>query len=251
MIIPKKILEKIMPFLEGDAPHGTESTTKALNLIDDLPKMKKIADVGCGRGLQTTIIYKKSNALIFGLDDKPEYINFFKKILNANNYSGYSIKVSCSSLIELPFKEEELDMIWCEYAAVELGFSNVLRHWNRYIDANGYISICAYCWTREHNNKILTNFWKDSKMDIDTIENRIKQMADAGFVPVSYFILPEHNWWNYYSPFDVNTEEILEKYPHDKDIRDFDEKMKYEINLFEKFGDYYCYAFFIGRKYRW
>lgn len=247
MNIPRIVITELIFEIEGLAPCSYSSTRKALSFIEHLDKINKIANIGCGPGSQSIILYEIMKSKIIAIDHRCEYIDNLQKELKMQKMDKYIIPLCCQ-LDSLPFNKNELDLIWAEFSANELGFKSALDCWTKYLKIGGYIAICAYCWNNECPPEDVTTFFCKSKIDIGSISSRIIQMIESGFVPTAHFILPEECWWNYFSPIDVFKSQVLQNHPNDLDVRLFFESVDYEIELFEKYGDSYEYVFFIGQK---
>lgn len=246
--IPDILISELIPEIEGLAPHSHFMTAKALGSIDGLHKMKKIADVGCGSGYQSILLKEMTQADIIAIDHRKEYIDDFRKELKRQELDKYIHPVLCQTNT-LPFFEGELDMIWSESLAANIGFGQAIKRWKKYIKQGGYIGICAYCRNYNTFPDKVSAFFHKNNIGIDSISNRIIQMDELGFLPISHFIMPEECWWNYFCPIDSNLEGLTKKFPDNPQITEFTQDVNSEISLFENYGDYYSYVFFIGRKY--
>ena len=102
--------------MERQGPGSPEVTLKALSFIDNLTDKSLIADIGCGTGGQTMVLAEHAPGRITGLDLFPGFINIFNR--NAKQ-SGLQDRVKgiVGSMDNLPFQEEELDLIWAERVA--------------------------------------------------------------------------------------------------------------------------------------
>ena len=75
------------------------------------------------------------------------------------------------------------------------------------------------------------------------------QMQKAGYIPVATFILPENCWTEHYHAPQISAqEEFLKKYAGDKTAEEFVEYQRNEVRLYDKYQDFYGYAFYIGKK---
>lgn len=247
MNIPEIILPELIFEIEGLAPCGYFSTQKALSFIKSLNRIKKVADIGCGKGYQSIAIYEMIKSKIIAIDHRSEYIRNFQKDLKTQGLDKYIFPLCCQ-LDNLPFDESELDLIWAESITNEISFKSALYNWNKYLKQGGYIAICAYCWNEENPPEKVVEFFYENKIDINSISARILGITQADFVPTAHFIMPEECWWNYFCPIDIYEDEILKKYPNNIDVRKFVKSVNSEIELFEKYGDSYDYVFFIGEK---
>jgi len=149
----------------------------------------------------------------------------------------------------LPFKDEELDLIWAEGAIYIIGFEKGLNYWKKFLKKGGYIAVSEASWFTENRPEEIDIFWKNAYPQIDTIANKVTQMQKAGFIPVATFILPEYCWIeNFYKPQIKAQKKFLEKYTGDKIAEEFIANERHEAELYQKYKEFYGYVFYIGRK---
>lgn len=235
--------------VEGLAPYSYHMTVKALSFIDKLSRFKRIADIGCGKGLQTFILSEATNSQIIAVDFIIDYIEYLEKELSIQKQVNRIFPVYAASG-SLPFYNEEFDMIWSESIANKIGFEHILKKWNKYIKKNGYISVCSYCWLTDSPPGKITEYWGNKNNEIASISNRIIQLKNAGFTPIAHFVMPDECWWNYFCPLEDNFNKFLQRHPNNPDAEKLIEEIDKEIDLYEKYGEHYGYVFFIGKKMR-
>ena len=107
--------------LERQGPGSPEMILKALSFIDDLDKISRVADLGCGTGGQTMMLAQHIAGDITGIDICPDFINVFND--NAKNLSlGERVHGIVGSIEELTFQKEEFDLVWSEGVIDAIGF---------------------------------------------------------------------------------------------------------------------------------
>lgn len=112
----------------------------------------------------------------------------------------------------------------------------------------GFIAVTECSWL---SNKRPENMgWiEDNLPEIDTIEHKIHQMAEAGYEPYAHFILPETCWTeNYYASMKPAMEAFQKDHPGDLKAQVFINRLKEEIAYYEENKDCFGYVFYIGRK---
>ncbi len=150
---------------------------------------------------------------------------------------------------DLPFKEEELDLIWSEGAIYNIGFERGLNEWRKYLKTGGYIAVSEGTWFTEERPAEIEAFWMDAYPEIDTISNKIAQMQKAGYIPIAAFILPENCWTeNYFAPKETVDKLFLKENTGNKAAEEFIANQRHEAQLYMKHKAYYGYAFYIGKK---
>ncbi len=232
---------------DRQGPGSPRETMKALSFIDGLTEKSKIADIGCGTGGQTMVLGKNTPCEIIGVDAWPGFINQFNQNAKIKNLQN-RVKGIVGSMENLPFKEEEFDLIWSEGAIYNIGFKRGLREWRKFLKQGGYIAVTENTWFSDERPTEIQDFWQKIYPEIDTIPNKVAQMQKAGFLPVATYILPDTIWLDYYSWQTLRRESFLKKYNGNKNIEEFVASMRYEAELYYKYKAYYGYMFYIGKK---
>jgi ubiquinone/menaquinone biosynthesis C-methylase UbiE len=234
--------------IERQGPGSPEATLMALSFIDNLNEKSLIADLGCGTGGQTMTIAQKTSGVITGIDLFPDFIDIFNK--NAHRLGlNERVKGEVGSMENLPFQDEELDLIWSEGAIYNIGFERGLREWHRFLKVGGYIAVSEVSWFTTERPDEIHRFWMDAYPEIDTIPNKVAQLQKAGYIPVASFILPEICWTdNFYAPQVEAQKEFLKKHKGNKTAEELVANEKREAELYSKYKEYYGYVFYIGKK---
>lgn len=243
-----KLICEYFSTLERQGPGSPEVTLKALSFTGNSTSRSRIADIGCGTGGQTMVLAKHTQGMITGIDLFPAFIDQFNRNM-ADHALDSRVNGIVGTMENLPFDNEELDLIWSEGAIYNIGYQKGLNEWRKFLKTGGYIAVSEVSWfTMERPDEIDT-FWMDAYPEIDTISNKVAQMQIAGYIPVATFILPENCWIkNYYAPQTLTQEAFLKKYPGNKTVIEFINNQRHEANLYDRFKDYYGYVFYIGKK---
>lgn len=234
--------------MERQGPGSPEVTVKALGFIDNLTDESRIADLGCGTGGQTMVLAQHAPGQITGIDLFPVFIDLFNqnaaKLNLQNRMNGIT-----GSMDNLPFQEEELDLIWSEGAIYNIGFKRGLNEWRTFLKKGGYLAVTEASWFTTERPAEIDEFWNDAYPEIDTIPNKVMQMQDAGYIPVSTFILPENCWTEHFYALQVAAQEtFLKKHAGNKAAENLVANERHEALLYNRYKEFYGYVFFIGKK---
>jgi SAM-dependent methyltransferase len=234
--------------LERQGPGSPEITLKALSFIDGLNEKSKIADMGCGTGGQTMLLAKNAPGKITGVDLCQDFIDQLnRKALDEN--LGDRVKGIVGSMDNLPFENEEFDLIWSEGAIGNIGFEKGINYWNKFLKKGGYIAVTYESWFTNERPAEIEKWWVDAVPQITTVGQNVSIMQNAGYVPVALFAAPESCWIdNYYRPQEPRQEEFLKEHRGNKAAENFISLMKREADLYSKYKQYYGYVFYIGKK---
>ncbi|MFW5821372.1 MAG: class I SAM-dependent methyltransferase [Bacteroidota bacterium] len=235
--------------IQRQGPGSPKVTIKALSFIDNLNRKSRIADIGCGTGGQTMVLAKHAPGHITGLDLFPVFIDLFNR--NAKD-QGLQDRVDgiVGSMEKMPFREEELDLIWSEGAIYNIGFERGINEWKQYLKTGGYIAVSEASWFTLERPAEIDEFWKDAYPEIDLISNKVSQMEKAGYIPVATFILPENCWTEHFYEPQVSAQiEFLKEHAGNKTAENLIASQRHEAELYYKYKEYFGYVFFIGKKY--
>jgi ubiquinone/menaquinone biosynthesis C-methylase UbiE len=242
-----KIIYEYFSNTERQGPGNTKETLKALSFIDGLTEKSKIADIGCGTGGQTMTLGQNTPCEIIGIDVWQDFINKFNQnSLNLNLQNR--VKGIVGNMENLPFQEEELDLIWSEGSIYNIGFECGLNEWRKFLKTGGYIAVTENTWFSEERPDEIQEFWQKAYPEIDTIPNKVSQMQKAGYLPIATYMLPESIWTDYYTKQALNIVSFIKKHKDDKTVAEFASSQRYEAELYDKYKAYYGYMFYIGKK---
>ncbi len=234
---------------DRQGPGGTKETLQALELLNvDTNQNIRIADIGCGSGAQTIDLAQNTKAHITAVDIFPQFLDKLKIKAENLNLSD-RITTLCASMDDMPFEKESLDVIWSEGAIYIMGFEKGIQYWSNFLKKDGYIAISELSWTTHKRPVELEKFWKEAYPEIDTISNKVKVLEGSGYSPVGFFTLPAYCWLdNYYQPLQKEMAAFLGRHPNNKLAEQVVNENRDEIELYQKYKEYYSYGFYIARK---
>ena len=234
---------------ERQGPGSSFETVKALNFININKDYKlKIADIGCGSGAQTITLAQSIEGQIIAIDLFPEFLD---KLNSRSEELGFQerIKTIEKSMEDLPFDNDEFDIIWSEGAIYNMGFEAGIKKWKNYLKSGGYLGVSEITWTTNSRPKEIEEYWNNEYTEIDTASSKIRILEENGYTTVGYFVLSENSWIdNYYKPMEKRFSAFLEKHNNSEMAKNFVEFTKEEIRKYQKYKDYYGYGFYIAKK---
>jgi ubiquinone/menaquinone biosynthesis C-methylase UbiE len=230
-------------------PGGNAETELALKLSGAARSAPlNIADIGCGTGASTLLLAQQLNAQITAVDFLQEFLEVLE--VKARNM-GLSdrIKPLCCSMEELPFKEEEFDMIWSEGAIYNIGFERGTIEWKRYLKPGGLLVVSEITWTTDSRPTEIQSYWEQEYPEIDTASSKFCILEKNGYSPVGYFVLGEHCWLdNYYRPLQNSFKAFLDRQGHSEEAKAIIEAENHEIEIYERYKSFYSYGVYIAKK---
>jgi len=230
-------------------PGGDAETEKAVDLaMLDASASLRIADIGCGTGSSAMLLARLLNARITAVDFLQD---FLKALENRAEKMGLTEKIRTlnRSMDNLPFGDEEYDVIWSEGAIYNVGFEKGVKAWRRFLKTGGMMVVSEITWLTADRPSELQEYWQNEYPAIDTASSKIEIMENNGYSPVAYFVLPEQCWLdNYYRPMQDSFEAFLKRIGNSERAQTIVNAEKKEIALYEKYKAHYSYGVYIARK---
>ncbi|MEZ5032887.1 MAG: methyltransferase domain-containing protein [Saprospiraceae bacterium] len=236
---------------ERQGPGSPADTLRALTFMD-LPTDRplKVADIGCGTGGQTMVLARQIHGHLTAVDLFPE---FLEELDNRSRAAGWQDRISTlrCSMDDLPFPEQSFDILWSEGAIYNMGFEHGVRAWKDFLKTGGYLAVSEATWITPDRPKEIERFWMNEYPEIDMAAARIRILEDHGFSLTGYFQLDPASWIDhYYQPLEAGFASFLERQGHSEAARRVVDEYQAEIDLYQKYQDYYSYGFYIARKCR-
>ncbi|PKP15674.1 MAG: SAM-dependent methyltransferase, partial [Bacteroidetes bacterium HGW-Bacteroidetes-22] len=224
---------------ERQGPGSPEATIRALSFIDNLTDESRIIDLGCGTGGQTMVLAQHAPGQITGIDLFPTFIDMFNANAEKLNLRD-RVNGIVASMDNLPFQEEEFDLIWSEGAIYNIGYEKGLNEWGKLLKTGGYIAVSEASWFTDERPAEIDAFWNDAYPEIDTIPHKVAQMQKAGFIPVATFILPENCWIEHFFAPQVAAQEVfLKKYAGNETAEALVANLRHETQLYNRYKAFY------------
>jgi len=230
-------------------PGGDAQTKLALELARiDRKAPLKVADIGCGTGASTLMLAKHLNAQITAVDFLQEFLD---DLTSRAEQAGVADKISTltCSMDDLPFANDELDVIWAEGAIYNIGFEKGVSEWRRFLKAGGVLVASEITWITDSRSSEIQEHWDAEYPEIDTASAKIKILEKHGYSPIGYFVLPEDCWVKeYYAPMQSRFEEFLSRHKNSEEAMAIVHAEQKEIDLYRRFKAHYSYGVYIATK---
>jgi ubiquinone/menaquinone biosynthesis C-methylase UbiE len=235
--------------LPRQGPGSEESTLKALSLCTGLPMRLALLDVGCGPGMQSVALAKAlADGHITAVDIHQEYLDELKERAKAARVAE-RIAILAADMHALPFPPQSFDLIWAEGAAYIMGFEKALVAWRQFLKADGCIAVSELVWLRPSPPSEVAAFFGSEYPAMTDVETIVATIRASGYEPLGHFTLPDAAWWeHYYTPLAAKLPSLYEKYAGDEAARSLLETTQSEIAMRRRFGTWYGYEFFVGRR---
>ncbi|MEO0439680.1 MAG: methyltransferase domain-containing protein [Pseudomonadota bacterium] len=230
-------------------PGGDDETQLAVALsgLKDKPNLK-IADIGCGTGASTLVLARELDAQVMAVDFLPA---FLERLASEAEAAGLPDRVTTQavSMDALTFAPSSLDAIWAEGAIYNIGFETGVRAWREFLKPGGILAVSELTWLTDVRPAELEAHWTGEYPEVATASAKMAILEQAGYAPLGYFPLPKACWLdNYYRPMQARFPVFLERHDQSKAAQAIVRAEQAEIDLYERYSDYFGYGYYVARR---
>jgi len=224
---------------------GPGDNANTLRVLDLLPRrdFRLIVDAGCGSGRQTLALAKELGTLIHAVD---VYEPFLKDLTRRAQEAGFEhlVQPHCIDMQDIAETFQDIDLLWAEGSAYNIGFSNALTSWASSITPSGFLVVSELSWIREQVPDQVKAFFQSGYPDMQSVHRNIEVCENAGYKVLNTHTLPRESWVEGY--YDILRPRAQALKDHaDASVRKFARETLTEIEIFEISLDSYGYVFFV------
>lgn len=234
---------------DRQGPGADDQTRLAIDIAGlDREQPLEIADIGCGTGAAALVLARSLNARITGVDLLPAFVDRLRERAEEAGADD-RITAQVSDMTNLPFGQERFDVLWSEGAIYNMGLSAGLKAWRLFLKPGGIIALSELTWTSSTRPEAVEQHWTGEYPGIASAPENLRTFEEAGFRPIGMFFLPRHCWTqNYYEPIRAGFASFLDRHNHSEASKRLVEAEEAEMRLYEEFGEWYGYGFYVARK---
>jgi len=234
---------------QRQGPGGDDETRLAITLSGLSGRTGlKIADIGCGTGASTLVLAKALDASVTAVDFLPDFLRDLEIAAERQNLTK-RIETLAASMDALPFAEQSLDAIWSEGAIYNIGFTNGIQAWRRFLKTDGILAVSELTWLTKERPAELQQHWDREYPEADTASAKMAILEDNGFSPIGYFALPKRCWLaNYYRPMQDRFAAFLERNDNSEAAAAIVAAEEHEIALYERYSAFVSYGYYVARR---
>lgn len=232
---------KIFETLDRWGPGSEAETEKALAKVPF--SAQNILEIGCGKGIATSVLAENSTAKITATDnDQPALTRLTERLTEVGLIN--KVTTQCASMTDLPFADTSFDLIWTEGSAYIMGVAKAMKQWRRLLTDNGVLVFSDLVWNTENPTAEVQAFWQKEYPDMSTTASRIKQAKAAGYRVIDSFALSDDAWQAYSLPLQKRIEDLKAEMADCAAWLDIET----ELAIYQKNKNEFDYQFFILQK---
>lgn len=147
----------------------------------------------------------------------------------------------------IPGSFPEIDLLWSECAAYNIGFPYALKSWFSAINPGGYAVISELSWLHDEIPAEAQQYFQSGYPDMRSVDRNISIAHDQGYEVVATHVLSRAAWIEgYYEILEPLAKSLLH-HPV-KGVRNFATETLKGIRIFDCSGDSYGYVFYVMKK---
>jgi len=224
---------------------GPGSNVDTLHVLHLLPKraFRVVIDAGCGTGRQTIALAQELGTVIQAVDTHRPFLNDLARRAKEARVEQL-VQTHCLDMNEIPQVFSNIDLLWSEGAAYNIGFSNALSIWAPAVALGGFVVVSELCWIKEKAPDKVRDFFQTGYPDMRSARENIVIAERAGYRVLATHMLPPDAWIDGY--YDVLQPRALRLLEHpDAAVRDFAAETIREIEIFGTAEQSYGYVFYV------
>lgn len=229
-------------------PGDDAETMRAPSLAGlDRSRRFKVADIGCGTGASSFVLARELDCAITAVDFLPHFLEELQIRAKGLGLAERITTLACS-MDDLPFVENEFDVIISEGAIYNMGFEAGVSYWRRFLKPGGALIVSEITWLTAERPEEIDSYWKRQYAEIDLASSKMAVLERNGYSPIGYFVLPSSCWLeNYYRPLQNRHADFLASHGNSDEARQIVADDEEEIRMYETFGAYYGYGMYVAK----
>src|SRR5438132_5975181 len=154
------------------------------------------------------------------------------------------VQVHCLDMKDIPQVFQEIDLLWSEGAAYNIGFANALAIWAPALIPGGVAVISELSWLNAQAPDAVRDFFRSGYPDMQSVQHNVAVAESAGYKVLATYTLPRQAWVDGYYDILAPRAKALLDHPEPA-VRDFAAETIREIEVFECSEDSYGYVFYV------
>ncbi|MDY7001465.1 MAG: class I SAM-dependent methyltransferase, partial [Thermodesulfobacteriota bacterium] len=159
------------------------------------------------------------------------------------------IRPLVGDMTALDFPDRNFDLIWCEGAIYNIGFDKGISSWRRLLRPGGCMAVSEAVWLRPDVPEECQRFWDECYPAIRGVRANLDAIGAHGFDVLGHFTQGQECWTQEFNaPLKERMRLMEEKYPNDEAAGAVLKRLRHEIDMYDRYKDYYGYEFFVMRR---
>jgi SAM-dependent methyltransferase len=218
---------------------GPGCNAHTLHVLRLLPKrqFRLVVDAGCGTGRQTLALAKELGTVVHAVDTHEPFLNDLVRRASEEGVE-HLVQAHCMDMKDIPRVFGDIDLLWSEGAAYNIGFPDALASWASALTPGGFAVLSELSWLKEQAPDAVRDFFRSAYPAMRSVPHNIAAAKGAGYKLLATYTLPRQAWVDgYYDTLAPRAQALLD-HP-DPAVRDFAAETLREIEVFQLSEDSY------------
>ena len=227
--------------MEKLGPGGDVHTVRVLRF---LPASEfRVVDAGCGTGRQTIALARELGTVVHAVDLHAPFLAELERRAREAKVE-HLVRTHCMDMKDIPGVFQNIDLLWSEGAAYNIGFANALATWAPALAPDGFAVVSELSWLKEQAPAPVKEFFRSGYPDMQPVQHNIELAESAGYRLLGIYTLPREAWVDGY--YELLAPRAMSLLDHaDPSVRAFAAETIREIEVFERSDDSYGYVFYV------
>lgn len=205
-----------------------------------------VVDAGCGAGRQTLVLAQELHTVIQAVDSYEPFLNELGRRAQEANLE-HLVQTHCLDMRNIPAAFQNIDLLWSEGAAYNIGFANALATWAAALVPGGIAAVSELSWLAERRPQAARDFFGTCYPQMRTVEDNVALAESANYQVLFTHPLPAQAWVEgYYDTLAPRAARLREH--SDAAVRDLAAETLREIEVFAHSEGSYGYVFYVLKR---
>lgn len=228
----------------GMAKLGPGSDADTLHVLSRLPEQSfsHVVDAGCGTGRQTLAIARELGSIVQAIDVHEPFLDeLARRARNAG--VDHLVRTHRMDMRDIPTAFRDIDLLWSEGSAYNIGFATALSTWAPAIRAGGFLVVSELVWLRDDVPPAVREYFALGYPEMRSVPRIVSCAESSGYEVLATHTLPANAWIEgYYDVLEPRAQALAED--HSPPVRDLAAETLEEIGIFKISEGSYGYVFF-------
>ena len=228
--------------MEKLGPGGDVHTVRVLRFLP-ASEFRVVVDAGCGTGRQTIALARELGTVVHAVDLHAPFLADLERRAQKAKVE-HLVRTHCMDMKDIPGVFQNIDLLWSEGAAYNIGFANALATWAPALAPDGFAVVSELSWLKEQAPAPVREFFRSGYPDMQSVQHNMALAESAGYRLLGIYTLPRQAWVEGY--YDVLAPRAMSLVDHaDPSVRALAAETIREIEVFERSDDSYGYVFYV------
>lgn len=223
---------------------GPSDPAHTLRSLRSLPlaQIRTVVDAGCGAGRQSLLLARELGLCVHAVDSHAPFLAMLRQRAEESGLA-HLINPHCMDMADIASAFSDIDLLWSEGAAYNIGLGNALSRWLPALSPAGCMVISELCWLTSDPPPSVREYFREGYPDMRTTREVVELAERRGLTLLATHTLPRSAWLDGYYDILEPRATALADHP-DHAVRTASRELLREIAIFDESADSYGYVFF-------